>query len=271
MAHGRAHAGAPTGVRVVATDLDGTLVRSDGTVSARTREAVRTAQRAGITVIAVTGRPPRWMTEIADVLGEGLAVCANGAFVIDLASTEVVRSFAMEGEVAAEVARALRAVVPGAVFAVERGQGFGHEPTYAPRWPTPGDTEVADLEHLLHAPVNKLLARSEELGPDEFLDLAHGAIASLATVTHSSDDGLVEISAAGVTKASTLAILCDDLGVEPAEAIAFGDMPNDLPMLAWAGRGIAVANAHPSVLAAADEVTSSNDDDGVAVVLERLA
>ena len=259
-----------TAVRLVATDLDGTLVRSDGSISSRTTAAVRAAQDAGITVVAVTGRPPRWMTEVGHVLGDGLAICANGAFVIDLRSLEIVRSFPMESAVAYDVARALRAVVPGAVFAVESGQAFGHEPTYPARWPTPGDTVVAELERLLEAPVNKLLARAGDLDPDEFLDLAHGAVASLATVTHSSNDGLVEISAAGVTKASTLAVLCEELGVDPSETVAFGDMPNDLPMLTWAGRGIAVANAHPAVLAAAEEVTASNDDDGVAVVLERL-
>lgn len=258
-------------VRLVATDLDGTLVRTDGTVSARSRAAVRRAQDAGVHVVAVTGRPPRWMSEIAGVFGSGLAVCANGAFVVDLETGDVVRSFPMEAQVAAEVARALRAVVPDAAFAVERGQRFTHEPAYSPRWPTPGDAVVRDLEQLLEGPVNKLLARADHLGADEFLDLAHGAVASLATVTHSSSDGLVEISAAGVTKASTLAILCDELGIDPAETVAFGDMPNDLPMLAWSGRGIAVANAHPTVLAAADQVTASNDDDGVALVLERLA
>ncbi|HVE97944.1 MAG TPA: HAD family hydrolase [Mycobacteriales bacterium] len=258
-----------TGVRLVATDLDGTLVRSDGTVSARTRAAVRAAQAAGIHVVAVTGRPPRWMAELADVFGAGHAVCANGAFVVDLETGEAVRSFPMAADVAAEVADALRTVVPDVVFAVERGQRFRHEAAYAPLWPTPGDAVVADLEELLEGPVNKLLARAGHLDADEFLDLAHGAVASLATVTHSSSDGLVEISAAGVTKASTLAVLCAELGVEPADTVAVGDMPNDLPMLEWAGRGIAVANAHSAVLAAADEVTASNDDDGVALVLER--
>ena len=92
----------------------------------------------------------------------------------------------------------------------------------------------------------------------------------LAELTHSSLDGLVEISATGVSKATTLELLCTERGIPADCVLAFGDMPNDLPLLAWAGRGIAVANAHPSVLAAVTEHTASNDDDGVALVLEQL-
>ena len=82
-----------------------------------------------------------------------------------------------------------------------------------------------------------------------------------------SVDGLVEISAAGVTKAAALARVCDRLGIDAADVVAFGDMPNDLALLAWAGTSYAVSNAHPSVLAAADHVTASNDEDGVAEAL----
>jgi len=81
----------------------------------------------------------------------------------------------------------------------------------------------------------------------------------------------VELSAVGVNKAAALAELCHELGFDAAEVIAFGDFPNDLPMLAWAGRSVAVANAHPDVIDEADEVTASNDEDGVAMVLETLA
>jgi len=125
------------------------------------------------------------------------------------------------------------------------------------------------VEHLLSADVVKLLARHEELGSDELLSLAKSAVPEGAELTHSSSDGLLEISAAGVSKASGLATVCAELGVAADDVVAFGDMPNDLPMLAWAGTGVAVANAHPEVLAAADEVTASNDDDGVAAYLSR--
>ena len=89
-------------------------------------------------------------------------------------------------------------------------------------------------------------------------------------VTHSSAKGLIEAAAIGVSKATTLAALAAAEGITPQESIAFGDQPNDLPMLAWAGTSCAVANAHPRVLAAATRVIASNDDDGVARVLEAL-
>ena len=93
----------------------------------------------------------------------------------------------------------------------------------------------------------------------------------LAEFSHSStNDTLIEISAMGVSKASGLARLCRRLHIDREDVIAFGDMPNDLPMLAWAGHAVAVANAHPQVIAAADEVTAANDESGVAQVLERL-
>ncbi len=86
-------------------------------------------------------------------------------------------------------------------------------------------------------------------------------------ITWSSTSSLLEISAAGVTKATTLAVLCEDLGIAPDEVIAFGDMPNDLAMLAWAGTSYAMADAHPTVVAAAAHLAPGHDDDGVARVL----
>ncbi len=97
-----------------------------------------------------------------------------------------------------------------------------------------------------------------------------GALAGLAEATHSSHSGLVEISAAGVTKAAGLAWYCHRIGIAADDVLAFGDMPNDVPMLTWAGRAVAVANAHPAVLAVADEVTSANSTDGVAAYLEKI-
>jgi len=258
--------------RVVATDLDGTIVRSDGTISARTREALAAVEQAGGMVVIVTGRPVRWLDGIADETGHrGLAICANGAVVWDLHEERVVASYPMQAEVAAHIAEQLRREIPELGFAVETvGQGFGHEPGYLPRLATSDQTVVAELEALLSAPVSKLLARHEGMSADELLARARRVIGEeVATLTHSSRDGLLEISAAGITKATTLTRVCTEHGYAAADVVAFGDMPNDLPMLAWAGHSVAVANAHPEVLGAVDEVTSSNDDDGVAQVLSR--
>jgi Cof subfamily protein (haloacid dehalogenase superfamily) len=258
--------------RVVATDLDGTVVRSDGTISSRTRDALTAAERDGAMVVIVTGRPPRWLHGIADATGHhGLAVCANGALVYDLHTERVVESHPIEVDRAHELVRRLRDAIPGLTFGVEAVDApFAHEPSYRPRWTTDPGTVIAEIETLLSEPVAKLLGRHEAMGSDELLARARDVVGEeLATLTHSSRDGLLEISAAGISKASTLASLCAARGLGAQDAVAFGDMPNDLPMLAWAGHSVAVANAHPEVLAAVDEVTASNDDDGVAAVLER--
>ena len=258
--------------RVVATDLDGTVVRSDGTISARTRDVLVAVEATGAMVVIVTGRPPRWLHGIAEQTGHhGLAICANGALLYDLHTEQVVQAHPIEVDDAHRLVQQLRTAIPGLTFAVEVvGVEFAHEPAYHPRWTTDPGTLVAEIEVLLSGPVAKLLGRHEAMGSDELLARARAVVGDeLATLTHSSRDGLLEISAAGISKASTLESVCVERGYAAADVVAFGDMPNDLPMLAWAGRSVAVANAHPEVLAAVDEVTSSNDDDGVAVVLER--
>ncbi len=256
--------------RLVASDLDGTLVRSDGTVAPRTVEVLARVEEAGVPFVMVTGRPPRWMAEISRQTGHrGLAVCANGAIVYDLHTEQVLESSLLDEQAAAEVAAALREAMPDIVFAVERADlGFGHEHAYVPSWEQP-DHRPMPVEELVSGGVVKLLARHRGVGSDALLERAREAIGDRATLTHSSNDGLLEVSAAGTTKATGLAALARRHGVGAEQVVAFGDMPNDLPMLAWAGHAVAVANAHAEVLAAADEVTGRNDEDGVAQVLER--
>ena len=260
-------------LRLVATDLDGTIVRTDGTVSDRTRAAFAAAERAGVGVVLVTGRPPRWMRTMAEDTGHrGLAILSNGAIVYDLHEERIVDEHPLDPAAAAEVVAALRREMPGLVFAVERGGRFGHEPAWIPRYALPDDVLVGEVDELLAEPMVKLLARHDELSGDEMVLRARTVVGEAATVTHSGVGGvgMLEISGPGVTKASALARLAADLGTGPTGTVAFGDMPNDLPMLAWAGHSVAVANAHPEVRALADEVTASNDEDGVALVVERL-
>ena len=256
--------------RLVASDLDGTLVRSDLTVSQRTRDVLARVERAGARFVMVTGRPPRWMAPVAEQTGHrGLAVCANGALVYDLHTERVVRSTMISAEAALDVVQALRRDIPGIAFAVERGSdAFGREPSYVPRWDV-AEVRVAPVEELVAAGAVKLLARHEDLGSDALLARARASLGAAVECTHSSSDGLLEISAAGISKASALAALAQDWGVSAQEVVAFGDMPNDLPMLTWAGHAVGMENAHPEVLEVVDEVTASNDDDGVAQVLER--
>jgi hydroxymethylpyrimidine pyrophosphatase-like HAD family hydrolase len=264
--------------RLIATDLDGTLLRGDGTVSPRTISALAAAERAGLHVIFVTGRPARWMGAVsAHVHGHGLAICGNGAAVADLRrGGELVETRPLHRANGLAVVRALRRAAPGVSFAVERTVGIHHEPAYPPLSGDPA-SEVAGVEKLLAGPpayhgrpVLKLLAHHPTLDPDAFLTLGREVAGEHGSFTRSSRTALLEISAPGVSKASTLAARCRRYGIRPDEVVAFGDMPNDLEMLGWAGTGYAMANAHPEVLATAPRRTGSNEDDGVAAVIETL-
>jgi HAD superfamily hydrolase (TIGR01484 family) len=257
--------------RVVATDLDGTLLRSDGTLSSRSREAIAAAEDAGITTLFVTARPPRWLDELADAVGgHGIAICGNGAFVYDVAAREVVASRSHDDVAMAAVVADLREAVPDIAFAVERADGMGAEPHYTYGQEHADDHVVGSFEEITATPVGKLLARSPGSDPADFIVRVTTLIDGRLELGYSGAAGLAEMTASGVTKATGLARWCDDQGIHAAEVWACGDMPNDLPMLTWAGRSFAVANAHPDVLATAGNVLASNDDDAVAQLLESL-
>jgi Cof subfamily protein (haloacid dehalogenase superfamily) len=254
--------------RLVATDLDGTLVRSDGSVSERTRAVLEAVQAQGVPVVFVTGRPLRWAEEVFDHVGDhGLAVVSNGALVWDVAADRPRLQRPIEPALVHEVCADLRAAVPGSAFAVEDLGGIRLEPQFTERHPLPDGVRRAELAELVDGPVLKLLARHEELSPQDYWDAAERAVGDRVTITWSSSTTLLEISALDVTKASTLALVAEELGVQREDVLAFGDMPNDLPMLAWAGTPYAMANAHDTVLAAVDHVAPTNDEDGVAAVL----
>jgi Cof subfamily protein (haloacid dehalogenase superfamily) len=267
--------------RLIATDLDGTLLRDDKSVSPRTVAALAAAEEAGIEVFFVTGRPARWMDVVSDhVHGHGLAICGNGAAVVDLHGGPGAHRFVKVRELARENAldavRLVREAAPGTVYAIEQTYGFYQEPAYPKLHLEIPDT-LAPAEKLLapeapgaDEPVLKILAFHAELDPDVFLNVARLALGDRANVTRSSPSALLEISGPGVSKASTLALCCAERGIAPEEVVAFGDMPNDVEMLTWAGQSYAMGNAHPAVLAAASGRTVDNNEDGVAVVIERM-
>jgi Cof subfamily protein (haloacid dehalogenase superfamily) len=258
-------------ISLVASDLDGTLLRPDLTISQRTRRAIHRARQAGITFVAVTGRPPRSVRELADRIGlEGIAICANGALVYDLDRDAMLDQTPLVAEVARRIVRGLRAAAPGVSFAWEDGEGLGREPSWGKEPLIPAGRAVqGDPLEMLTAPVAKMLARHPEMEFEELAARARKVAGDEAVITWSTRE-LVEVSAANVTKAYALERVCARLGIGREQVVAVGDMPNDLAMLAWAGRGVAVANADPEVLAMADEVTAANVDDGIALLLERL-
>jgi Cof subfamily protein (haloacid dehalogenase superfamily) len=249
--------------RLAAIDLDGTLLRSDGTIGERTKRAVR---ETSLDVVLVTARGPLTIHDIAAELGvAGRAICSNGALVVDLATQRIVRERLLESEVALQLVHALRERLPGIRFAVEH-EGFAHEPGFSAwDWTPPADTRVADVVELLADPAAKLILRHAEHETVAIQKLARELVGEQLTVVASGSEA-VEVTAAGVNKATAVA----ELGVPPEDVIAFGDYPNDIPLLTWAGCGVAMGNAHADVLAIADEVTATNDEDGVARVLERL-
>ena len=258
-------------VRLVATDLDGTLLSSDGLCSGRTRTALAAVERSGMQVVLVTARPPRWLHDLADLVGEhGLALCSNGAFVYDVRSRQIREEHCMAAGVVESLAVDLRDALPGIVFAVESRAGFGRERNYLDEFTTPQDVWAVRLEELLDPLPGKMLARCHKVPAVQFHRVVDEVVGDRAVVSYSGASGLAEISAAGVTKAAALQDWCAAQGIDSTEVFAFGDMPNDLPMLRWAGRSFGVANAHPDVLDVVDQVCASNNDDGVAQVLEEL-
>lgn len=258
---------------MIATDLDGTLLRAGDTVSARSYAALATARAAGAQHIVVTGRPVPQVRHVLDDLGHtGLAVCGQGAQVYDAARGLLLHSVSMDRGLA-EVALGKIEAEIGEVYAAVNQEGLDAEmligPGYRMWHPHLPTVRVPRREDLWSAPINKVLLQHPRLDDDELTRVARSVVGDLVNVTMAGEH-TVELQPPGIDKASGLERAAEVLGLAPSTTIAFGDMPNDIPMFAWAAHGVAMANAHPELLAVADETTLSNESDGVAVVLERL-
>jgi Cof subfamily protein (haloacid dehalogenase superfamily) len=264
---------APIAYSLIATDLDGTLLRGDDTLSDRSRAALAMAVARGARHLVVTGRPAPRVRPLLDELGsQGLAVCGQGAQLYDAGAHRMVWSVTLDRELAETALGKIEAEVGDVYAAVDQDGVDGLtliEPGYEMPHPTLPAVRVLRRDDLWTEPISKVLLRHPLLSDDALASAARGAVGSLATVTMSGP-GTVELQPCGVTKATGLALAAEHLGLTPAVTIAFGDMPNDIPMFDWAAHGVAMANAHPELKTVADEVTLSNEEDGIAVVLERL-
>nr|WP_246097764.1 HAD family hydrolase [Rhodococcus spelaei] len=263
---------------LIASDVDGTLIDDDERVSPRTRAAVHAALDDGVPFVLATGRPPRWIGPVVDGLDYApLAVCANGAVLYDSSADRVLSAVTLSTETLAWVAELAESALPGSGLAAERVGASAHDaatpqfvssPGYEHAWLNPDNTETSDEEVLAH-PAVKLLIRLPGIASSHMISRLAPLVGDRVDLTYSTNNGLIEVAAPGVTKASGLAVLAEHLGITDSAVLAFGDMPNDVPMLSMARHGVAVANAHRDAIAAADEVTASNSADGVARILER--
>ncbi len=260
--------------KLIATDLDGTIVNHDGRISDRTIATFKRAHAEGIEIFFVTGRPPRWMPEIREAFGLGSAICGNGAMLYDLLGDKVLEEWLIDTDAQHETVNRLRASIPEVSFAVESHNYFHREKAYIPRWDVGLDNiGVHTIEEVIKSPALKMLARcsQQNLSSDEMLDIASVELDGLVTVTHSNPhDSLLEISALGVSKGATLAKMAARLGIDAADCVTFGDNPNDFSMLSWSGRSYAMASGHPDGPKFAKSVAGPCEEDGVAIAIEAL-
>ncbi|RRQ27102.1 HAD family hydrolase [Rhodococcus sp. Eu-32] len=264
--------------RLVASDVDGTLLDPHENVTPRTRRAVLAMAAEGTPFVLSTGRPPRWIGPVVEQLGYApMCVCANGAVVYDSGTDRILDAQTLSSDTLRWLADIAYRTLPGCGLAAERVGATAHDaatpqfvssPGYEHAWLNPDNTEVSQDE-VLDVPAVKLLIRLSSASSGEMVDALEPLVDGRADLTFSTDNGLIELSAPGVTKASGLSVVAERLGVAVGEIAAFGDMPNDVPMLKMVGLGVAMGNAHPAALAVANEVTATNADDGVARVLER--
>jgi Cof subfamily protein (haloacid dehalogenase superfamily) len=262
--------------KLVATDLDGTVVGSDDRVSARTTAAFARVKAAGLPIVAVTGRGPR-LTELCrrDLPSADYLVLAQGAYVLDVHGRRPATLFSasMPGDLVASVVEAIEAVAGRLSMLVEPEDapdtnlwGERH-----PAWRFHDAVYECSRTESLASPAIKAFVHSDTYDADDLLAICRAAIGPDVVEMTQAGLGYVEICPPGATKASGLALVAAHAGIDAEDVLVFGDMPNDLPMFGWARWGrVAVANAHPDLIAVADEVTLSNDDDGVATYLERL-
>ncbi|MCT1453108.1 Cof-type HAD-IIB family hydrolase [Corynebacterium sp. p3-SID1145] len=268
--------------KLIVSDIDGTLLDSNGRVSPRLRDTLARAVRGGTKVALATGRPHRWLAPVLDQLPfTPMCVCANGAVVYDPSHDEVLHRHELDPETLAEIAGTATDALEGRGefgFGVERVGDSAFDPEDECFLITSGySTDLWDIgygvvtvDELVSVPAAKILVRHKAMTSTELFDVIAPAVdPARAHVTYSMNDGLIEVSAPGINKAAGVSVIAAGMGVDPSEVVAFGDMPNDIEMLSWAGLGVAMADSAPIVHDAADLTTTSNDDFGVARVIEQ--
>ncbi len=258
-------------VDLIATDIDGTMLRSDGTLSTRVKEALHHAHAAGIHVVPSTGRPLLVADDVIQALDlDNYWVFANGAITKHLERDEVVRAYWMDPSVAQGIVVDIRAAMPEAKFAIELEHGVSHEPGFVERVPVaPYGPSIPDVLDGMLGRIQKVLVFHDDLDIDSLFQATDAAIEDDVVPCYTGLE-FIEIAAKLTTKATALDALCIDLGVSPSAVAAFGDNHNDVAMLEWAGRAYAMGNASEDAKVAAGNVIETSDDDGLAIIVEQL-
>ncbi|GAB5589964.1 hypothetical protein Unana1_04864 [Umbelopsis nana] len=276
-------------IKLVASDLDGTLLvhsditaQSGGAPSPRAIAVLHKLASKGVRILLASGRPPRTMDCAVKQVGldRVLTICCNGGLVYDPFTQSVVKKYSIPNhDVNLIITTILQALGPTVCFGAESGLHFVCDENYVKE-----RNDFLDHHYILRKPTEFLHDEHESI--EKLVVLQPGVMAEtlnnqlhrlfaddqwkdIVNITFSNPHS-IEISAAGVSKGSALKDVCAGLGFEPEQVIAFGDMPNDSDMLIWSGTGVAVGNAHPSVKEIADRITASNEENGVAIVLEEV-
>jgi hydroxymethylpyrimidine pyrophosphatase-like HAD family hydrolase len=265
--------------RLIAIDVDGTLPawseavqETPEPVGSKLRAALAAALAAGASVVLCSGRSPQGITRVIDRLrlldqagGRLWMVAGNGTMVCRYAPLEIVHEQAFD---AGPAVRAFLERRPSALVAVEHG-GVGYRLTAPfPAGELPGEMIVTDLADLLARPVSRVIIRDPASTPGEFMRIVGGL--RLPGASYSIGwSAWLDLTPVGVSKESGLRYVCAELDLTASDVLAIGDGRNDIEMLSWAGRGVAVGQAPPEVRAAADAVIEAAEDDGVALELER--
>lgn len=258
---------------LVALDVDGTTINHAGELSEAVRATVRAVAAAGHHVTIATGRSIVATMPILRELGieNGYAVCSNGAVTLRL-DPAIEEGYEVTEAVTFDPAPALnllRDAWPDSFVAVEElGVGFKVS-EYFPEGELGGEQRVVPWDELVAHPVTRVTFRDPSGTAQDFMDLAeriglHGVNYAVGFTAW------LDINPEGVSKGSALELVRRTLGVEPIHTVAVGDQRNDLEMLHWAARGVAMGNAPDEVKAVADETTLDVDDDGLVPVLQSL-
>lgn len=253
--------------KLIALDVDGTIVDGANTMSSPVRDAIRAAANAGPHIVITTGRSIPGVMNAADKIGltDGIAVASNGAVIWGFRPPELIHTITFD---ASQAVQLVLERVPDAMVAVEEiGVGYRVNKPF-PDGEINGQMTLQTVQELITQPVSRVIIRAPDHPPDEFSAMVHdlGLEGTNYFIGYTS---WLDLAPEGVSKASGLDLVCSDLGIDAADVLAIGDGYNDLEMIEWAGRGVAMGQAPDELKDLADAVTGAIDEDGVVQELSR--